>query len=354
MRIHDRYILRTVLAAAGVAAVVLVGISAFFVFLGELHDVGKGQYGLAQAVLYVLFSVPRGMYQLLPVIALLGSLMGLGGLAAGSELVVLRASGISPERLTVSALLAGLILAALAAGLGNWLGPRGGQLAQRIKTDASSGHVLPGGGRSVWVRNGSDYVHIGGVPQADRMLNVKIYRQGAGQTVSTMISARSAHYNDGEWHLQHVKVSRIAPSGIKVSRMAHMTWSGRIRPSLLRLFVVKPDNLSAVGLWRYAHYMKSNGISPGRYAQAFWRRIATPFTVLAMVLLSIPFVMGPLRSVGGGQRLFIGVLAGLVFFLANQILGNAGHVYGLAPWVVAWGPTLVLAAAGIWGLRAVD
>lgn len=354
MSIQDRYILRTVLGASGVAAVVLLGISAFFVFIGELHDVGKGHYGIAQALVYIVLSVPQGLYQLLPVIVLLGALLGLGGLAGGSELVVFRASGVSVKRLAGSALMGGMVLALLACFLGNWLGPRGERMAHLVKARATAGRALQDAGQGVWLRDKNDYVYIGGVPAADRMVNVRIYQLDDGQAVTRMLAARSATYDHGKWRLHDVKVSRLSASGVKVGHRDQMDWSGRIQPSLLRLFVIKPENLTTAGLWRYAHYMKANGVRPGRYALAFWSRMATPFTVLAMVLLAVPFVLGPLRSVSGGQRLFVGVLAGLVFFLANQILDNAGQVYGLAPWAVAWGPTLLLAALGAWGVRSVD
>src|SRR5699024_5616986 len=109
MKIHDRYIVRTVLSASVIVGLVLLALSAFFVFIGELKDVGEGGYGVLQALLFITLNVPRGLYQLLPVIALLGALIGLGGLASGSEIVVLRTSGVTIRRLAVSSLLAGLV-----------------------------------------------------------------------------------------------------------------------------------------------------------------------------------------------------------------------------------------------------
>jgi lipopolysaccharide export system permease protein len=354
MKIQDRYLARTVLAASGTAAIVLVGLSAFFVFIGELSDVGEGNYGILQVLLFIALNVPQGVFELLPVIALLGTLIGLGGLAGGSELTVLRASGVSVKRLAVSALMAGVLLALLAWVLGNWLGPKSARLAQHFKASATAGHSLSESGHSVWLRDGRNYIHIGAVPAADHIVNVKIYQLGDEQTVIRMLAADSGRYRGGKWHLHDVRISRPSADGVQVQHLDSVQWSGRFKPSLLRLFVMKPQYLSALGLWRYAHYVKVNGIKPGRYAKAFWRRVAAPFTVLAMVLLSVPFVLGPLRSVSGGQRLFAGVLVGILFFLANQILGKSGQVYAIVPWAVAWGPTLVLLLIGLWGVNRVE
>lgn len=354
MRIHDRYIVRTILSASALVGLVLIALSAFFVFIGELNDVGEGGYGVLQALWFIALNVPRGLYQLFPVIALLGALIGLGGLASGSEIVVLRASGVTMRRLAVSSLLGGLVLAVLTSALGNWIGPSGSYQAHLVKEHAKSGTVQHGGEHGIWLRDGKDYVRIRTLPSRDHMLGVTIYRGGSGQKIADMLSARSASYHDGHWILHHVNITRVAGAGVEVIHRRKQTWNPGVKPSFLRLFVVDPQNLSIGGLWRYARYMEKNHVDPGRYAQAFWNRLSAPFTVLAMVLLALPFVLGPLRSVSGGQRFFIGVMAGVAFYLLNEILSKAGHVYGLEPWVVAWGPTAVLTALAVWGLRRVS
>src|SRR5699024_385966 len=104
-----------------------------------LNDVGVGDYGPLQAAEYVLLGVPQGLYQVFPIIVLIGTLMGLGALASGSELIVLRASGVSILRLTVSALHAGVILALVCFAIGNWVAPFGQQLGQQLRAQARTG-----------------------------------------------------------------------------------------------------------------------------------------------------------------------------------------------------------------------
>ncbi|HLW24947.1 MAG TPA: LptF/LptG family permease, partial [Steroidobacteraceae bacterium] len=91
MNIIDRYLYRTVLLYTGMAMTVLLTLAALFVFLSQQGDIGVGSYSAGDAFLFTFLNLPQQAFELLPIGALIGALMGLGQLAAGSELVVTRA-----------------------------------------------------------------------------------------------------------------------------------------------------------------------------------------------------------------------------------------------------------------------
>ena len=95
MRLLDYYIARTVAQSTMLVLLVLISLFVFIDFVTELDEVGKGQYQLIDAVKYVLLSVPRHTVELIPVTSLLGTTLGLGVLANGSELTAIRAAGVS-------------------------------------------------------------------------------------------------------------------------------------------------------------------------------------------------------------------------------------------------------------------
>jgi len=95
MNILDRYLYKTVLLYTAMATSVLLTLGGLFLFISEQGDIGVGNYTAADAVLYTLLNLPQQLFELLPIGAMIGALMGLGNLAAGSELVVTRASGVS-------------------------------------------------------------------------------------------------------------------------------------------------------------------------------------------------------------------------------------------------------------------
>ena len=95
----DRYIVRTILGAVGLWVALLLALGALFLFINQQDDIGVGSYTAKDALLYVLLNLPEQAWQLLPIAALMGSLMGLGSLARGSEITVIRATGVSPARI---------------------------------------------------------------------------------------------------------------------------------------------------------------------------------------------------------------------------------------------------------------
>ena len=110
MSVLDRYIVRAILGSVLLVMLVLLLLGALFVFIDQQDDIGTGHYTALGAFWYTLLNLPQLAYELLPITALIGSLLGLGALARGSELTVIRASGVSIVRLAGIALMAGLLL----------------------------------------------------------------------------------------------------------------------------------------------------------------------------------------------------------------------------------------------------
>ena len=139
---------------------VLLPLIAFFMLADEMDLVkGKG-YALSDALAFVSLSLPRYAYQLFPIATLIGALLGLGSLASGSELVAMRAAGVSIGRIVGAALLGGLLLAVLAVAVGEGLAPIAEQEGQRLRAQALSGEVTLATPHGFWARDGADFVNI--------------------------------------------------------------------------------------------------------------------------------------------------------------------------------------------------
>ena len=137
MRTLKRYIGRDVLLATLLVFGGLIALFAFFDLIHELGDVGRGDYTISRALLYVTLHLPSRLYELFPVAALIGTLFAIAQLVANSEYTVMRASGMSLARVAWSVLRVGLPLAAATFLAGHSSTPRlgvvgfcmGGQLA---------------------------------------------------------------------------------------------------------------------------------------------------------------------------------------------------------------------------------
>lgn len=342
MKILDVYIGKAVIGGAFLVICVLLSLFAFIEFIGELDVIGRGDYGAWEAIRYVLLSVPRLTYELMPLAALIGSLIGLGVLASNNELVIMRAAGVSLARISWAAIKAGLLLVVFAIWIGEWVVADAEQSAASLRSSALAGSDSLRTGDGFWTRDKRDFISVRTVMPGGGLLDVRIYEFDTGRALTRISRAKSATYANGEWHLTRVSRSTIGPDGVTTERLPELTWRSQLKPDLLDIIAIKPDSLSVSGLYRYIRYLRVNGLSSGRYELEFWSKIALPFATCVMVFAALPFVFGPLRSVGVGQRMLIGVLVGIGFYLINQTVSYLGLVYDLNPVLSAVLPTLLL------------
>lgn len=362
--ILDRYIGRRLLVGAGVVAGVLVSLLTLVVLIDGLRDFGRGEFGLAELVEYVIFSQPRRLYEVFPVVALVGSLMGLSSLAVHSELIALRAAGISVGRIVGAALKTGLLLAVAVAVLGEVVvpGAESRALEGRAKALATGLQTRQSG---LWLRDGHSFVNLGEVLPNRTLLRVTLYdfrdvsqpcSNGSGKCISdrrlqAMIYAERATLDRHQWQLERVRISRLTDSGVKTETQDSLIWPSKLTPSVIAAFAVQSEALSLVQLHQYIKHLARHGQETGRYWLAFWQRLMLPLAVAVMVLLATPFVFRHARSGGTAGRLFLGVLLGLGFLMANRSFGYLGLIYGVPPWLGAMLPIVVFFLLALWLLR---
>jgi lipopolysaccharide export system permease protein len=329
MRLLDRYIGVTVAGSTFIVLVVLLALFSFGSFVAELDAVGKGDYTLTVAAEYVLLSLPRIAYQLFPVIALLGSVIGLGILASNNELLVMRAAGVSVGRITLSVMKVGLLWTLAAIILGEFVAPVTDRLAQTMHNTALVDRFAMTSQNGLWARDGQNFIHIRDVLANGVVGGVTIYEFDNKQRLLEVTQARTGQFSGGKWVLHQVERSRIDPGGVETQELRRLEWQSLLTPAMIAVVVVKPDSLSLKGLFDYIGYLRDNGLDAELYQLAFWNKIVLPVTTAVMVFLSIPFIFGPLRSVGIGQRIFVGTLVGIGFYLLGQLFGFAGLLYRL-------------------------
>lgn len=350
MRRIDRYIARNVTAGTLVVLLVIVSLDFLFSFIDESQDSGQGGYTTWLALIYVVLTTPYSAYQAFPFATLIGSLVGLGGLAARSELVVMRGTGMSALAIARPMVLTGLVLALVAMGIGEWLAPRTNRLATELQANAMGGSLSAGGESGFWARDGKRYVHARQVPEADVLEDIQIYAfQGA--RLEYIMTAYRAQYDDGVWVLRAPVTTKFAAGGtIEVSRAASVRYRSELKPDMLDVVVVEPEVLPLTELWTYSRYLENNELDSSRYRLAFWVKVSTPLATVTMLLLTVPLVFGSLRSANMGQRIFIGVLIGIAYFLLNRLLNRAAMVFGLPPLASALGPTVLFLGVALAGL----
>jgi lipopolysaccharide export system permease protein len=339
----DRYIVRAVLLATALTMAVLLIIAVLVTFIGEQGDVGQGHYTTVSAFWYALANLPGQAWAMLPIAALIGSLLGLGQLARGSELIVLRASGVSVARIAGSVLIAGLALLAAEIVLGELLAPPLEQAAKQEKAFERFSNVSFGGG-GAWVRDGDLILDVEGLTAARQANGMLVFDLSPGhRLVSIGAAARARVGANGRWMLSGYRESRFAPGGVVASSAGTRTLVSHITAEFLSLAAAAPQDLAARALWTLIEYDRANSLDASAYLFAFWSRIARTVAIVFAVLLAIPFVLGVLRTAAAGSRMLIGILIGLGFFFLQRLIESGTVVFDLNPIVLAWLPTALLA-----------
>ncbi|MEO4047787.1 LPS export ABC transporter permease LptG [Pseudomonas sp. CAU 1711] len=350
MRRLDRYIGTSVFFAILAVLGIIVGLGLLFAFIDELGDFSDS-YGTWEALTYVLLTLPRRAYEMLPMAALIGCLIGLGSLASSSELTVMRAAGVSVGRIVWAVMKPMLVLMLAGVLVGEYLAPWSESQAQAHRALAQGGGEAQTSKRGLWHRHGQEFVHINAVQPNGRLLGVTRYRFDDERHLLSASFARSAQYQGDHWMLQQVKTTRFHGKTTDVQQAASERWDVELKPELLGTVVLAPEALSISGLWRYIHYLGEQGLSNGNYWLAFWTKVLQPLITAALVLMAISFIFGPLRSVTLGQRVFTGVLVGFVFRIAQDLLGPSSLVFGFSPLLAVAVPATICALAGVVLLR---
>lgn len=341
MRILDVYIGRIIASTTFLTLTVFVSVSGIIKFVEQMRAVGRGNYDLSHAALYVLYAVPRDVEVFFPMSALIGGLIGIGMLASNSELVVMQAAGLSRLDIIKSVMKTASILIIVSMAVGEWLAPAGEARAREIRAQAISGGSLISAKNGVWAKDGDYFVNIGEVLEQGVLKKVQIYRFNNKLKLDSWLSAEKAVYQDNEWLLSDVVNTQLNQTNIVTSKVKHQVWTSSLTPEKLGVVTVTPESLSVSGLLDYLDYLKANEQDASRYQLALGRKIMQPITVAVMLLVALSFIFGPLRSVSMGARIMMGVVTGILFFVSNEVLGSLSLVYQFPPMIGAILPSVL-------------
>jgi lipopolysaccharide export system permease protein len=355
MMLIDRYLARTVLLHTLMVMAVLLALMSLVTFINQQDDIGQGSYQVADAFLVTLLLLPQQAYQLLPIGALIGAITGLGALARDSELTVLRAAGVSVARIAGSAAMAGAVVAAALWLIGEYLAPPADLYARQYKIFSRYSQLEIAGSRSAWVREGSWFINVRQQAAENLFGGVYLFELGPDRHLQLVARAETARQDkNGQWVLTNYAETRLAGDHVETRSRSREVTGAKFDADFLGLAVTEPTSLPLADVRAYRRHLEANSLDTRVWEIAFWSRISRLVAAVVVCVFAVPFAFGPLRSAGAGARTVLGIMAGVLFILLTQTLENSGQVYDLNPLLVAWGPTLLMAAvaaAAIWRTR---
>jgi len=340
-----RYLVRTVLGYTALVLLVLIALGTLFLFIGQQDDIGTGGYTIREAAIFVALNLPTYIAQLLPVAALIGTLLGLGHLANGSELVVMRASGISTLQFSRWLGVAGAILAVAMVLVSEFVAPPLENYAQQLKVFSKYDEFSFAGDRGAWVRDGDTIISVEKQSASALYGGIHIFRFDPKRQLYAVGRADSARVDEtNHWVLQNYAETQFANLGTSSSRDARLAVQSTLSPDFLGLAVVDPATMGLRDLRAYIAHLRDNDLDSSTFEVALWSRAARVVTLVIVVILALPFALGPMRASGQGARTVVGILIGATYVLASRTLESSGQLFDLTPWIVGWLPAAVLAA----------
>jgi lipopolysaccharide export system permease protein len=347
LNILERYIAKTVIAATGIAALIITGVLFVLTLLGELKNLGQGDYGFFSAVTYVFLRMPNELYQFSPMLILLGSIVGLSILSSHRELAVMRASGFSIRHIIYSVFGGALLMILCISIIGEFAGPELSHRAEVHKDNLQNAGQAVATASGIWMHVDDNFIHVEHVVGRELLEGVTRYQFDQDHRLLASYYAKTMTKENDHWLMHDAVKTSFLTNRTMSAAYPTLDWDLQFNSHLLNTGMLEPNEMSLTKLNKIAGYLEQNGLQSSQYRFEFWGRLLTPLASLVMIFLAIPFVLGALSQSAMGWRLMVGVLTGFMFFIMNAFLGQLCIVYQVPPLMAAMIPILIFALLGI-------
>jgi lipopolysaccharide export system permease protein len=376
VKVLARYFSSQIYRAIAFTLLAFLSLFAFFDLMFELGSVGRGPYQIEHALIYVTLGLPAYAYELMPIVALIGTIFVMAQLAARSEFTVMRASSLSVFDALRLLMRIALVLVVITFVLGEAVSPRCNEFREQFKRRIQ-GKLFSAEFRSgLWAK---DLIHDPGSGQVigSRFLNAnKIESDGSIRDISLFefdskmhlvyrVSAKRAVFQwDETWLLSDVDEQRFSvepigkdqrqPDVISRRNLPSKQIRSEITPDILSVMLADPKRMSALDLAQYSNHLKKNQQRSEKYDIALWTKLLYPITPLVMMVLALPFAYMQARSGGLSLKVFVGIMIGMGFHLTNSLFSHIGLLNTWPPFATAALPSLLFLVAAIAALRWVE
>lgn len=334
--------------------------------LNEVRVVGRDNYTVWTLLKVTALWQAEYVYQLMPICTLIGAVLALSSMAARSELVVWRASGLSLWQLVYIVVGVGLLLSVTL-----WLvGDLGIARASRAATEAKNTALLKtgffksdGGYWSKQNLENGDFrmINVVTLKNENELVNVKLFDLSPNFALKRITEAQTAlpAETSGVWLLSDVRQIDITldAKGLVEQRFEKKLPSLKVDLAentldVIRNFGVESVNLTMGQLNERIRTLSATGENVRPFEVAYWQKLFYPFSTVVMLLLALPFAFMQTRKGGVGGRVFTGIMLGLCFFVMTAAAQYIGPLVTWSPIALALVPSLFfLIIAIFWTYR---
>ena len=349
-----RYVtVRTMMGVVGALAVLTALIVLVnFVELSRTTGGRSGDASVSDVAWLALLQSPGVILRILPFAFLFGVLSAFMNLNRRSELVALRAAGVSAWRFVTPAALAAALVGVLAVVAFNPLAASMTAEFERAKSELTKS---PGAtaDQPIWLRQGDNRQQV--VIRARSNAGPGVHLKGVSMFFNTIeaggelrfvrrIEASDAVLKGSTWTLTGVK--EFTPGGLGSAAGTVQLHSTLSETNALERFTAN----TAIAFWSLPSLItrtEAAGISATIYRLQYQQLLATPLMYAAMAMLAAAFSLRLVRLGGLVQLAASGVVLGFVFFFFNEICSALGRSEALPVVAAGWTPPLLALLAGV-------
>ena len=312
---------------------------------GEILEVaGNGE---AELWRYVTLRVPLLIQRFLPFAALLGTLIAFTALNQHSEVVAMKAAGLSAHQILAPLIVTSIFIAIAAFAFNEGVAVKSARMVNAWSdNDYRPIRAASGMQSNVWVKAGDDLVRadlVSGRGQALQLQGVTLYDRSGG-ALQQVVQAERAVQAGNAWQLEKV---RIYDTTMNVVRNApQLVAMPGITPDRFTLAKVNPDETDIVALKDNIAELERAGRPTEEARAGWWHKISGPLSIVLMPLLAAIAAFGLARSGQVLLRAAAGMALGFAYFVVDNLSLALGNVGAYPAWLAAWAPFVLFLLIG--------
>ncbi len=311
-----------------------------------LDQPGNGQ---AQLWYYVTLRTPQLIARFLPYSVLLATIITLATLNQNSEVISMKAAGLSAHQVLAPLLLTALLVAGVSfmfnervvaratATLSAWEAVEFGKVPEN-----------PVAKPNVWLRDGDNLLNaraVSGTGNAMVLQEVSWYRRSESGALISLAKAPSAVRTSAGWRLDNASLFDVASA--RTNRLAEpLIIAKDVTPAQVLIGNIDPDSQSLQALGQTIANMKAAGRRTAELEANWWHKISGPLSTMLMPLLGAVAAFGLARSGALFIRAIIGMSLGFAYFVADNFALAMGNLGAYPPLLAAWSPFVLFAMIG--------
>jgi lipopolysaccharide export system permease protein len=326
---------------------ILSSLFSFIIFSQQFEDINKGYYSVGHAIFYVILTLPGKMIEFAPMSALISIIFILENYIRHYELIAIKAAGGTNKYIINTFLFFSLFLTFILYLLMELVVPPIDQYANKMKAAAiSKNENLMIGEQGFWAKENNIFINIKKIRPGRIFEDIYFYEtKGTGQ-ITKIIYAKNAKILDNHsLALYNVVEKSFTKNSIESIHLNEFKISFPTDFLKRKITYVPIEAASLSELLKQTEGLNERGENADYVTSIFWQKVATPLSVLSMILLCLPLLINrmPTRKELSFE-ISLAIAGGGALFLFRYILGYIVLIYDFDPFTLIMGPILIILA----------